>query len=38
MTTEEEIDRVKEKVNELVDIVHNDNDHKKSESIEGGDQ
>jgi hypothetical protein len=38
MTTEEEIDRVKEKVNELVDIVHNDNDHEESESIEAGDQ
>jgi hypothetical protein len=38
MSTKEEIDRVKEKVNELVDIVHNDNDHEESESSEGDDQ
>ena len=38
MTTEEELDRVKEKFNELLDIVHNDNDHEESESSEGGDQ
>ena len=38
MTTKEEIYRVKEKVNELVDIVHNDNDHEESKSSEGYDQ
>ena len=38
MTREEEIDRVKEKVNELVDIVHNDNDYEESESSVRDDQ